>query len=626
MTNDQFEILVTKLERVGAEHPGRYKLRVFLLAVLGYGFLFAVLLTLAGVIAVLGVMAVRGHGSLLAIKAILPLLVAIGLVVRALWVKLDPPQGIRLTQNDFPQLFGEIGELRRKFRGPRLHEVLLDAQFNAAIVQQPRLGAFGWQKNYLLLGMPLMQALSPEQFRAVLGHEYGHLAGAHGKFSAWIYRLRKTWEQLLGALKQREGWMVTVFKRFFNWYSPFFSAYTFVLARAQEYEADRCAVLVAGAESTADALVNVSVKAAYIERCYWPGIYGRVEHEPEPFAAPHGFMPQGLDEALRSENLSAWLDAALQRVTSATDTHPALADRLKPLGVAPRLPRPLAETAAQAFLGAALPALAARLDSDWKQGIAQSWKDRYQYLSDGRQRLAELHQKAGSLTVEESRERAYYTEELESADGALPLYREVLDRAPDDPFALFAIGRILLSKGEAQGMALIEKAIAHDPDLTARGSEWIAHYLETQGREDESNAWRERLARYHAAQAQVNAERDFVRDSDTLLPHALSPRELEALREQLAGYTEVARAYLVRKALQYYPERPVYVLMVAYSWRHAYLPIKRPAGLSAKLAQEITFPGETLVMAVNATKLTRKVECKIWLQIRKVEGSLFYKR
>jgi hypothetical protein len=32
--------------------------------------------------------------------------------------------------------------------------------FNAAVVQAPRLGLFGWYRNYLLIGLPLAKALT----------------------------------------------------------------------------------------------------------------------------------------------------------------------------------------------------------------------------------------------------------------------------------------------------------------------------------------------------------------------------------------------------------------------------------------------------------------------------------
>jgi hypothetical protein len=34
-------------------------------------------------------------------------------------------------------------------------------------VQRPRLGVFGWQENYLMVGLPLLRGLSPDEVRAV---------------------------------------------------------------------------------------------------------------------------------------------------------------------------------------------------------------------------------------------------------------------------------------------------------------------------------------------------------------------------------------------------------------------------------------------------------------------------
>ena len=130
-----------------------------------------------------------------------------------------------------PKLFELIDEVCSQVDGPRLHNVLLTEDFNAGIVQTPRLGPFGWQRNHLLIGLPLLQALSPAEFRAVLGHEYGHLSGNHGRFSGWIYRVRQTWTQLLTTLHEQRRHFSFIFEWFLDWYAPFFNAYSFVLAR-----------------------------------------------------------------------------------------------------------------------------------------------------------------------------------------------------------------------------------------------------------------------------------------------------------------------------------------------------------------------------------------------------------
>ena len=183
------------------------------------------------------------------------------MLVRSLWVRIPAPVGIPLRKEQAPALFETALRLSRDVRAPQVHEVILDGSFNASVVQIPRLGVLGWSRNYLTVGLPLMDALTPEQFEAVLAHELGHLARAHGRFRAWIYRLRTSWTQLAENLRKqgRRSWFI--FARFFEWYGPLFGAYTLVLARSQEYSADRHSAEAVGATIAADALTAAAVGA-----------------------------------------------------------------------------------------------------------------------------------------------------------------------------------------------------------------------------------------------------------------------------------------------------------------------------------------------------------------------------
>jgi Zn-dependent protease with chaperone function len=188
-----FSPLVEKLERFSQDNPEQYRLRVALLAILGYAYIF---LVLAGLMALIGAliffMVFSNRISAAVIKASIFLLLIIWVIVQSLWVTFPKPEGQPLSRQQVPQLFDLVDELTTSLQAPRFHKILLNEEFNAAVIQVPRLGIFGWQENYLLLGLPLMQALSLEQFKAVLAHELGHLSGNHSRFAAWIYRIRKT--------------------------------------------------------------------------------------------------------------------------------------------------------------------------------------------------------------------------------------------------------------------------------------------------------------------------------------------------------------------------------------------------------------------------------------------------
>lgn len=219
MHQEQFDALVGRLSLFARQHTARYKLHVALLAVLGYSYIFAILLgLLAALTMMIWLIVTTGRINVAIVKLIVIVGIPIFIVLNSLWVKFAPPIGLELSRSQYPSLFALIDELTSKLQAPTFHRVLLTEEFNAAVTQVPRLGIFGWQQNYLILGLPLMQALSPIQFRAVLAHELGHLSGNHSRFAGWIYRLRIAWVQLLERLEQGgHDSVLAVFKKFFDW-------------------------------------------------------------------------------------------------------------------------------------------------------------------------------------------------------------------------------------------------------------------------------------------------------------------------------------------------------------------------------------------------------------------------
>ena len=95
----------------------------------------------------------------------------------------------------------EIRRVLTSIEVPRVDHVLITDELNAAILQLPSLGIFGWHRNYLMIDLPLMKSLTREQFKAVLAHELSHLAKGHGIESHSIYRQRLRWSRLVAVLE-----------------------------------------------------------------------------------------------------------------------------------------------------------------------------------------------------------------------------------------------------------------------------------------------------------------------------------------------------------------------------------------------------------------------------------------
>ena len=513
MTHEEYTRMVGRLEEFAGREPKKYAMRVGLLAALGYAYVLLVLAVVAALLYMLAWLAfLGGRFNTLVLKVGWVLLMLAWVVLRALWVKMPAPQGIPLARAQAPKLFELADELTAKLEAPRVHVLQVDGEFNASLAQVPRLGPFGWHRNYLTLGLPLMQALTPEQFRAVLAHELGHLSGNHGRFGSWVYRVRQTWVQLLVRLEREERWGAFAFTKFVNWFAPYFNAYSFVLARRHEYEADRASARVAGERGAAAALAAVNVKGAYLSEEYWPEIFRRADEQREPTVGAFAGMWPALRGGLAGEQARNLLRFSLARETGYEDTHPALADRLAALGLKPEESEALAdevaaagggsETAAEFYLGELRGELSRRLDEEWVESVAPQWRERHEYTTKSRRRLAELEEKARTKEWNdgEALARAELTAEFKSAEEAVPLLRELTERKWAAPAAHNLLGQILVAQGDESGVEHLEKAMAADGKYTPFACQIIYGYLVTHGREEEAEAYRQRLIRHVESQ------------------------------------------------------------------------------------------------------------------------------
>ncbi len=565
ITVERFEGLVRDLELKAAKQPRLYKFKAILLGVLGYAY---ILLVLASLLALVGLLAWGytrlGHGASVFGKFSFVLLGLALVLARSLWVRVPPPKGIPLSRKEAELLFKTTEEIRRKLKAPKVHRILLDGEFNAAVAQIPRLGILGWQRNYLIVGLPYLHAVSPDQFRAVLAHELGHLSGAHGRSSAWVYRLRRTWEQLLQALVDRDSVATAlVFGLFFRWYAPFFAAYSFVLARAQEYEADRASARLAGGRNAADALISTYIKGAFVRQRVWPDIYRTADRRAEPPAAYHT-MQRLFSAGITEHEAAVWLEDAMRGQTGSADTHPSLADRLAALGQPSRIPPPVDTSAAEVLLDDSLEQLTARLDAEWRERVSGDWRERHEHVQASVRRLGELDEMAlgSALGHQEAWDRAVLNEEFGDAQVALDRYAEVLTLNPDHAPALYATRRLLLSRRDAKGLRFIVRAMDSDPDLIPPGARVAHDFLVAEGRAQEARSYQERAEEHLAVLAAAQEERSDPGPKDTYLPHGLSETELAQLRASLFRFPQLAEAYLVRKHVEHLVDQPLFVLGV----------------------------------------------------------------
>ena len=599
-----YQSLIERLEKDLARAPGLYKAKLAGLAALGFVVLGgAAVLGLAVSAGLVIGLYVVSPVLLLKLAKIIWIPIAFGwMVLRALWVKFGAPDGYRLKPGEAPALEAEVERLRAAAGAPRLDGIIIDQDLNAAAATVPRAMGFLGNRHYLVLGLPLLQLLDREQLAAVIAHEFGHFGGAHHRFTGWIYHVRIAWFRVLTALDAGGNWAGRLFKRFFEWYAPIFNAYSFPLARQNEFQADAIAAQLVGAQAAGSALIRVHLGSERLESAFWPEIRRAVRSEPAP--------PMGLYARMASElrgappEAQARLSHALALRGGYDDTHPTLAQRLQALGVTAEPPGPLETSAAESLLGPLNAALEARFSQEWAQHTTPAWEDLHRNHVEGMARLAELDA-SPDLDPEAAIEHARLVEDLRSVDEAIHLWRALLARAPDAAAPPYRLGCLLLQRDDAEGADLIKRAMALDPEAVEPGARELASYYARTGNVEQRYAMVRVLQDVYADASKSQRERSVIRATDRFEPHALSKEALDAARAQLRTQPGVGKAWIVRKVVSAAPGAPPhYVVLIA--WRGLVL---RSTGRLQAVVDTLDLPGSFIAVTTsNSSRLNRRIK------------------
>ncbi|GAA1664232.1 hypothetical protein GCM10009830_07220 [Glycomyces endophyticus] len=277
---------------------------------------------------------------------------------RALRHKASPPQGVRLSRNDAPGLWAlaEASAEAAGTRGP--DEILVDAEFNAAVSEESKaLGLVGGRR-YLIVGLPLLASFDTGRFRAVIGHEFGHYSQSHTRLGAVAYRGHVAVRLMLDAFAGRRFNPVTWL---FKAYAALFFTVQAGVSRAQEFEADQVAARLTGGENTRAAFRELPVMAA---------AWSRFQQQYMLLGASEKLVPDDLFGGFasfregRAGEIAELREQPLPSETQRLDTHPSIASRVAALEGAPGEPQPGDEAPAAGLL-ADFDAVAKRVDAEW---------------------------------------------------------------------------------------------------------------------------------------------------------------------------------------------------------------------------------------------------------------------
>ncbi len=165
----------------------------------------------------------------------------------------NPCKGMFLVdKRKYRQIYDKVNEISRKIKGPKIHEIYIFPQYNAAATNRYLFTPF--KRNILILGYPLLAALSYRGAVGCLAHEIGHIKHKHMSISAWVMMANAFWSNI------HLGILTLPFIPWLKYWLPAFNKALAPLYRQHEIEADKYIVKTFGEDYLAACMVEMLLK------------------------------------------------------------------------------------------------------------------------------------------------------------------------------------------------------------------------------------------------------------------------------------------------------------------------------------------------------------------------------
>jgi hypothetical protein len=314
--------------------------------------------------------------------------------------------------------------------------------------------------------------------------------------------------------------------------------------------------------------MRLSYLDPHVDKSFWDPLHEQVKDMPEPPANLFALMPTKLASVPSNDDVAERLKHALNEKTDYDDTHPCLTDRLTALNQLPSDPEkavqdllmPKEQSAAEAFFGAGLSDILAKLGNEYRPKIAKMWVKEHNSLAKS-EKMLEMLQFLEEPTEEQEVRRAGLIYRLKGADEAEPGIRALVEKFPENAAPKFWLGSILLDRDDPNGIPLLKEAMNLDRSCRQEAINAIGKYYYTHGQKEELEALKAEAVTAYAEAAVAEQASWRIKLADDLRDPGLLPAEVEKMRNALAPIQKLAVAYVVKRLLPGTGEE-VYCLLV----------------------------------------------------------------
>ena len=134
-------------------------------------------------------------------------------------LKFSLPTGLDVTKEKFPHLLKLIEELQEEFGNPKIDRIIIRDKYERKVIKTPRTHMPFLNTRTLIIGLPVLQTMSPLYFRALLARRIGQLSTQHTPITTRLYFLNDIWAQFKISCTKSKNIFAKILGYFFRFYS-----------------------------------------------------------------------------------------------------------------------------------------------------------------------------------------------------------------------------------------------------------------------------------------------------------------------------------------------------------------------------------------------------------------------
>ena len=260
------------------------------------------------------------------------LLISSAMTRDVLSVRFPKFRGVTLQQAQTEKIRALLEKLATDIKIPTIHKIVIGPNFELDIHRTPLMPIPTGYHNTLILGLPMLQSLSCENFHCALTRKLLQFHQSTLFSLGWLSLLREVWPLYRDAFKAATGRTATLWYWLFAGYSRMYRRLSTYATYLTELKADRATLEFINDEDVLQTIEAMMLCARYFKRQYWPKMKEMQHANPSKLLNPYSKLESVVKNALSSQEVKHWLDDLYAAGDTRVRAMPSLKARMDNIG------------------------------------------------------------------------------------------------------------------------------------------------------------------------------------------------------------------------------------------------------------------------------------------------------